>query len=172
MQGGAFDNLYRATKEPRLQTHAWMVLLTAEQGLRVPQITSAVSESEATVLRWLKRYQAKAVEWLKDACAMPWKLLGDHLGLSGHIAGCRTPMTIEFGVDVLVVDVQYLIEYSAEHTGIQLSDETARHALKAAGIVCSALPSIRAEVRTWNRRQKALGDTRTQTNPRRCLLRC
>jgi transposase len=32
-----------------------MVLLSAERGLKVPQIAAIVRESEATGLRWLKR---------------------------------------------------------------------------------------------------------------------
>jgi hypothetical protein len=32
-----------------------MVLLSTEQGLKVPQIAAIVRERDATVLRWLKR---------------------------------------------------------------------------------------------------------------------
>jgi transposase len=44
-----------------------MVLLSVEQGLKVPQIAAIVRESEATVLRWLKRYLAEGLEGLQDA---------------------------------------------------------------------------------------------------------
>jgi transposase len=44
-----------------------MVLLSVEQGLKVPQMAAIVRESEATVLRWLKRYQAEGLEGLQDA---------------------------------------------------------------------------------------------------------
>lgn len=44
-----------------------MGLLSAEQGLKVPQIAVIVRESEATVLRWLKRYRAEGLEGLQDA---------------------------------------------------------------------------------------------------------
>jgi Winged helix-turn helix len=44
-----------------------MILLAAEQGLKVPQIALIVRESEATVLRWLKRYRAEGMEGLQDA---------------------------------------------------------------------------------------------------------
>jgi transposase len=44
-----------------------MIVLSAEQGLKVPQIARLVRESEATVLRWLKRYRAEGLEGLHDA---------------------------------------------------------------------------------------------------------
>jgi transposase len=58
----ARDHLYRTTKDPRRRTHAQMVLLSVEQGLKVPQIAAIVRESAATVLRWLKRYRAAGLE--------------------------------------------------------------------------------------------------------------
>jgi transposase len=39
-----------------------MILLAAEQGLKVPQIARIVREREATVLRWLTRYRAEGME--------------------------------------------------------------------------------------------------------------
>jgi hypothetical protein len=53
------DRLYRPTKVPRLRTPAQMILLAAEQGLKVPQRARLVRDSEATVLRWLKRDRAE-----------------------------------------------------------------------------------------------------------------
>ena len=47
-----------------------MVLLSVEHGLKVPQIALIVRESEATVLRWLKRYLAEGVEGVQDAPAL------------------------------------------------------------------------------------------------------
>ena len=67
MQREQLDRLYRTTKVPRLRTRAQMILLAAEQGLRVPQIAAIVRESEATVLRWLKCYRAEDLEGLQDA---------------------------------------------------------------------------------------------------------
>jgi transposase len=63
----ALDQLYRTTKEPRLRTRAQMVFLAAEQRFKVPQIATIVRESEATVLRWLKRYRAEGMAGLQDA---------------------------------------------------------------------------------------------------------
>ena len=56
------DRRSRTTKTPRLRTRAQMILLSAEQGLKVPQIARMVRASEATVLRWLKRYRAEGLE--------------------------------------------------------------------------------------------------------------
>src|ERR671924_1725370 len=67
MQHTELDSLYRTTKAPRLRTRAQMILLSADQGLKVPQIAAIVRESEATVLRWLKRYVAEGIEGLQDA---------------------------------------------------------------------------------------------------------
>jgi transposase len=61
------DRLYRTTKVPRLRTRAQMILLVAEQRLKVPQIARIVRERKATVLRWLKRSRAEGIEGLQDA---------------------------------------------------------------------------------------------------------
>jgi len=45
------DTLYRSTKKPRIRTRCQMVLLSAEQGLKAPQIAQVVRESENTVQR-------------------------------------------------------------------------------------------------------------------------
>jgi transposase len=66
-QHKALDHLYRPTKAPRLRTRAQIVLLSVEQGLKVPQMAAIVRESDATVLRWLKRYRAEGLEGLQDA---------------------------------------------------------------------------------------------------------
>jgi Homeodomain-like domain len=61
LQHKALDHLYRTTKAPRLRTRAQMVLLSVGQRLKVHQIAAIVRESEATVLRWLKRYRPRAL---------------------------------------------------------------------------------------------------------------
>jgi transposase len=67
MESQALAYLYRTTKDPRLRTRAQMVFLAAEQRLKVPQIAAIVRESEATVLRWLKRYLAEGLNGVQDA---------------------------------------------------------------------------------------------------------
>lgn len=63
----ALSELYRHTSLPRLRTRAQMILLSFEQGLKVPQIAQAVRESDCTVQGWLKRYQAEGIKGLWDA---------------------------------------------------------------------------------------------------------
>jgi transposase len=113
-----------------------MVLLSAEQRLKVPQIAAIVRESEATVLRWLKRYRAEGLEGLHDAPR----------------PGRPSPMTAVYKAELLTAvrrrprslglpfslwTLQRLVDYLAEETGIRVSDETVRRALKHADIVLS-----------------------------------
>ena len=74
----ALEELYR-TPKARLRTRAQMVLLAAEQGLTASEIAEIVRQSEETVRRWLKRYQAEGVEGLRDAphARAPRKLTED-----------------------------------------------------------------------------------------------
>ena len=59
-------NLYRTTRDVRLRTRAQMVLLAAEQHVTASAIVPIVRESEETVRRWLKRYQAEGIDGLRD----------------------------------------------------------------------------------------------------------
>jgi transposase len=130
------DRLYRTTQVPRLRTRAQMILLAAEQGLKVPQIARIVRESEATVLRWLTRYRAEGLEGLQDA---------PRPGRPAHITEAykaellaavrRRPRSL--GLPFSLWTLQRLVDSLAEKTGIRVSDETVRRALKRAGIVLS-----------------------------------
>lgn len=135
-QRDALDTLYRTTKDPRLRTRAQMILLSAEQKRKVPEIASIVRESEATVLRWLKRYHAEGVEGLADAPR------------SGRPATVRETYRVELlaavrrrprsmGLPYSLWTLQRLIDYLAEGTGLRVSVETIRRLLQRAGIVLS-----------------------------------
>jgi transposase len=136
MQSQALDHLYRTTKDPRLRTRTQMILLSAEQSLKVPQIAAIVRESEATVLRWLKRYLAEGLNGLHDAprpgrpaettAAYRTELL---------VAVRRRPRSLDLPFSLWTL--QRLADYLAERTGLRVSDETVRRALKQAGIVLS-----------------------------------
>jgi transposase len=130
------DRLYRTTKVPRLRTRAQMILLAAEQGLKVPQIAAIVRESEATVLRWLKRYLAEGLEGLQDAPrpGRPSELT-EAYRMALLAAMRRRPRSL--GLPFSLWTLQRLVDYLAEHTRIRVSDETVRRALKQAGIVLS-----------------------------------
>ena len=130
------DELYRTTKTPRLRTRAQMVLLSAEKGLKLGEIAEIVRESEATVLRWLKRYIAEGVEGLKDA---------PRPGHSGTVTDAHRERLIEavrrrprsLGLPFSLWTLQRLADYMAEHSGIRVSTETIRRTLKDADIVLS-----------------------------------
>jgi transposase len=136
LQSKALDHLYRTTKDPRLRTRAQMVLLSAEQRLKIPQIAVIVRESEATVLRWLKRYVAEGLNGLRDAPrpGRPCKVTEtDRAELVS--AARRRPRSL--GLPFSLWTLQRLVDYLAERTGSRVSDETVRRTLKQVGIVLS-----------------------------------
>jgi transposase len=130
------DQLYRTTTVPRLRTRAQMILLAAEQGLKVPQIAPIVRESEATVLRWLKRYRAEGLEGLRDAprSGRPAQITEAY---TAELVGAVRRRPRSFGLPFSLWTLQRLVDFLAERTGIRVSDETVRRALKHAGIVLS-----------------------------------
>lgn len=130
------DELYRTTKVPRLRTRAQMVLLSAEKGLKVGEIAEIVRESEATVLRWLKRYKAEGVEGLKDL-PRPGRsrTVTDAYRESLVEAVRRRPRSLELPFSLWTL--QRLADYMAEQTGIRVSAETVRRTLQDADIVLS-----------------------------------
>jgi transposase len=136
MQSKALDHLYRTTKDPRLRTRAQMVFLAAEQGLKVPQIAAVVRESEATVLRWLKRYRAEGLNGLRDAPrpGRPSEVTEAYRAVL-LAAVRRRPRSL--GLPFSLWTLQRLADHLAEHTGLRVSDETVRRALKQEGIVLS-----------------------------------
>ena len=136
MQGRALDKRYRVTKDPRLRTRAQMILLSAEQGLKVPHIAAIVRESEATVLRWLKRYLAEGLEGLQDAPRPGRPAQVTEAYRAALLAAVRRrPRSL--GLPFSLWTLQRLVDYLAEQTRRRLSDETVRRALKQAGIVLS-----------------------------------
>jgi len=136
MQHNELERLYRTTKDPRLRTRAQMILLSGEQGLKVPQIAAIVRESEATVLRWLKRYLAEGLEGLKDA-PRPGRPSDVTQEYRAALLAAVRQRPRSLGLPFSLWTLQRLGDYLAEHTGIRVSDETVRRALKQAGIVLS-----------------------------------
>jgi transposase len=130
------DQLYRNTKVPRLRTRAQMILLAAEQGLKVPQSALIVRESEATVLRWLKHYRAEGLEGLQDAPRPGRPTQMTEAYTAALVAAVRRrPRSL--GLPFSLWTLQRLVDFLAESTGIRVSDATVRRALKHAGIVLS-----------------------------------
>lgn len=128
--------LYRTTKVPRMRTRAQMILLSAEQGLRAPQIAEVVRESDRTVQRWLNRYQAEGIQGLYDAprSGSPGKVTPAYKDLL--IASVRhRPRALGLPYSLWTLD--RLADYMAEQTGIRICLEAVRKHLKAKGIVFS-----------------------------------
>jgi transposase len=130
------DRLYRTTKVPRLRTRAQRILLAAEQGLKVPQIARIVRESEATVLRWLKRYRAEGIEGLQDA-PRPGRPSPMTEAYQAALLAAVRRRPRRLGRPFSLWTLQRLVDDLAERTGIRVSDETVRRALKRAGSVLS-----------------------------------
>lgn len=135
-QSEQLDHLYRTTKDPRLRTRAQMVLLSAEQELTVAKIAAMVRESEATVLRWLKRYLAEGIEGLQDA-PRPGRPSPMTKTYKAELLAAVRRRPRSLGLPFSLWTLQRLVDYLAEQTGIRVSDETVRRALKREGIVLS-----------------------------------
>lgn len=135
-QRDELEQLYRTTKLPRLRTRAQMVLLSAEQGLKVSEIAAIVRESTDTVARWLKRYLAEGLEGLKDAPrpGRPSEITAVYR--SQLLAAVRRrPRSLDLPYSLWTL--QRLIDYMAEETGQRVSIETMRQLLQRNGIVLS-----------------------------------
>jgi transposase len=130
------DQLYRTTKVPRLRTRAQMVLLSAEQGRKAPEIAAIVRESVVSVQRWLKRYIAEGIDGLQDA-PRPGRTakVTDPYRTELLAAVRRRPRSL--GLPYSLWTLQRLADYLAEQTRLRVSDETVRQELKKADIVLS-----------------------------------
>jgi len=129
-------DLYQTTKLPRIRTRTQMILLSVEQALKAPQIALIVRESERTVQRWLKRYQAEGINGLQDApkSGKPSKVsLAYRQQLLSSVRQRPRSLGLEFSLWTLA----RLADYLAEQTGIRLSEEGVRLQLKAMEIVLS-----------------------------------
>lgn len=135
-QHDALDEVYRATRDVRVRTRAQMVLLAVEQRLSVAEIAAIVRESEATVRRWLKRFQAEGLAGLYDRYrgGAPRKVTPAYREQL-LFAVRRRPRSL--GQPFSLWTCQRLADYLAEQTGICVQDETVRYYLKAADIVLS-----------------------------------
>ena len=113
-----------------------MMLLSFEQGLKAPQIAHIVRESESSVQRWLKRYQAEGIKGLLDApkSGNPGKVTQVYKQqLLSSVRQRPRALGLEFSLWTLA----RLSDHLAEQTGIRLSGEGVRQQLKAAEIVLS-----------------------------------
>jgi transposase len=130
------ERLYRTTKVPRRRTRAQMMLLAGEQRRKVPQMAAIVREREATVWRWLTRDRAEGLEGLQDA---PRPGRPSEVS-EGYRAAWRAPVRRRprsVGLPCSLWALHRLGDDLAEHTGLRVSDETLRRALKQRGMVRS-----------------------------------
>lgn len=114
------DKMYRTTKTPRMRTRFQMIFLSAEQGLNAPKIAEIVRESENTVQRWLKRYQAEGIQGLYDApkSGSPGKVTSAYKEqLISSVR--RRPRAL--GLSFSLWTLERLADYMAEQTGIRIS---------------------------------------------------
>ena len=136
VQKAELETLYRTTKLPRVRTRAQMVLLAAENGLKVPEVAAIVRESESTVFRWLKRYLAEGVEGLLDAPRVGRPINVTDIYREKLLAAVRRrPRSLDQPFSLWTL--QRLADHLAEVTGIRVAAETVRVHLKKADIVLS-----------------------------------
>jgi transposase len=156
----ALGTLYRTTRDVRLRTRAQMVLLAAEQRLAAPAIAAIVREHEETVRRWLKRYRAEGLEGLKDR-PMPERPTKITAAYREQLLAAVRQRPRALGQPYSLWTLQRLADYLAEQTGIRLTYETVRVALKAGGIALSrpqhTVSSPDPEYRVKKRRSSRLG---------------
>jgi transposase len=165
------DQLYRTTKTPRVRTRAQMILLSAEQGLKVPQMAAIVRESEATVLRGLKRYRAEGLQGLQDAPrpGRPAESTAEYRA-EWLAAVRRRPRRLHLPFSLWTLP--RLADDLAERTGLRVSDETVRRVLKQAGMVLSRPQhTISRPDPEYALKKRRLKTPALICNPMRCFTR-
>jgi transposase len=115
----------------RRKTRAQMVLLSAEQSRKAPEIASIVCESEVTVQRWLKRYLAEGVEGLKDA-PRPGRTATVTESYRTELLAAVRRRPRSLALPYSLWTLQRLVDYLAEKTGLRVSHETVRQTLTPA----------------------------------------
>ena len=113
-----------------------MILLSAEQGMSPPGISKIVRESDQTVRKWFRRYEAEGIEGLRDAPrpGSPKKVTPEYVKLLVEVVRLR-PRSL--GLPFSMWTLARLADYIAEQTGIRVDDETVRRYLKKTEIVLS-----------------------------------
>src|SRR5512144_2509543 len=130
------DTLYRTTKNVRLRTRAQIILLAAEHKMSAPTIATLVRETDQTVRKWFKRYEAEGIEGLKSKPqpGPPEKVTPDYKARLLEVVRVR-PRSL--GQPYSLWTLARLADYLTEQTGVRVEAETVRCHLKAADIVMS-----------------------------------
>ena len=160
--------LYRTTREARLRTRAQIVLLAGEHRLTAPAIARIVREDEQTVRRWLARWRAEGVAGLQDR-PMPGGPAKLTAAYREQVLAAVRQRPRSLGQPYSLWTLQRLADYLAEVTGLRLSYETVRVALKAGGIALSrpqrTVTSPDPEYRVKKRRSSRLVTTSQRATP-------
>ncbi len=164
----ALDRLYRTTRVVRLRTRAQIVLLAGEQRLAAPTIARIVREDEQTVRRWLKRWLAEGIAGLQDR-PMPGGPAKITEAYREQLLAAVRQRPRSLGQPYSLWTLQRLADYLAEVTGLRLSYETVRVALKAGGIALSrpqhTVTSPDPEYQVKKRRSSRLVTTSQRVTP-------
>ncbi len=128
--------LYRTTRDVRMQRRAQMILLSVEKDMVAREIAEIVRDNEQTVRRWLKRYQAEGIEGLKDRPRLGGKRATTET-YRGQLLETVRRRPRSLGQPYSLWSLQRLADYMAEQTGIRVSHETVRRELKRGGVVLS-----------------------------------
>lgn len=167
-EGEALDTLYRTTRDVRLRTRAQIVLLAGEQRLTAPAIARIVRESDQTVRTWLKRWLAEGLDGLKDR-PMPGGATKITAAYREQLLAAVRQRPRALGRPYSLWTLQRLADYLAELTGLRLTYETVRVALKAGGIVLSrpqhTVSSPDPEYQVKKRRSSASATTSPLATP-------
>lgn len=135
-QHEALEALYQQTKDVRIRTRAQMVLLSVEKQYPAQQIAEIVRESQQTVLRWLKRFQAEGVNGLSDAprSGRPARITAAY---REQLVSAVRQRPRSLGLEYSLWTCQRLADYLGQETGIRVSTDTIERLLKGANIVLS-----------------------------------
>lgn len=132
-QRAELDHRYRSAPEARGRIRALMVLLAAERRMGAAAIVALPRQAEATVRRWLVRYQAEGLAGLADVVrrgAAPKGTPADREHLLTVVR--RRPRAL--GLPCSRWTGARLADYLAEQTGLRLSARRGYRCLAAAGI--------------------------------------
>ena len=128
--------LYRTTKDTRIQTRAQIILLAGEQGLKTGQIGTIVRQTGDTIRSWINRYEAEGVTGLEDRprSGSPGKVTAEYQ--EKLVAAVRQrPRSLDRPYSLWTLE--RLADYMVEQTSIRVCPDTVRRRLEKEEIVLS-----------------------------------
>ena len=130
------ETLYCQTKDVRMRERTQIIMLAAEQGMTVPEISRIVRRNDQTVRTWIKRFNAEGINGLYDrprpgAPATVTPAYRERL----LVVVRQRPRAL--GQPYSLWTLRRLSDFMAEETGIRLSHVTVGRILAANDIVLS-----------------------------------